>query len=136
MDDALSRKKVIAYIMALSKVISDFNEKIKLAAEQEAYGRLKQQVKEGVIRRYWLEGDLLVTKGRRWYVPAGGLRKDLLRETHDSKWASHPGEDMTLVLLARSYYWPKMGEDVQEYVKSCLVYQMDKTERKKAVGLL
>ncbi|RVW26155.1 hypothetical protein CK203_110536 [Vitis vinifera] len=91
MDDALSRKKVIAYIMALSKVISDFNEKIKLAAEQEAYGRLKQQVKEGVIRRYWLEGDLLVTKGRRWYVPAGGLRKDLLRETHDSKWASHPG---------------------------------------------
>ncbi|RVW70702.1 hypothetical protein CK203_062018 [Vitis vinifera] len=64
-DDALSRKKVIAYIMALSKVISDFNEKIKLAAEQEAYGRLMQQVKEGVIRRYWLEGDLLVTKGGR-----------------------------------------------------------------------
>ncbi|RVW70701.1 Transposon Tf2-8 polyprotein [Vitis vinifera] len=43
---------------------------------------------------------------------------------------------MTLSLLARSYYWPKMGEDVQAYVKSCLVYQMDKTERKKAVGLL
>ena len=29
-----------------------------------------------------------------------------------------------------------MGEDVQAYVKSCLVYQMDKTERKKATGLL
>ena len=104
MDDALSRKKVIAYIMALSKVISDFNEKIKLAAEQEAYGRLKQQVKEGVIRRYWLEGDLLVAKGGRWYVPVGGLRKDLLRETHDSKWAGHPREERTLALLARSYY--------------------------------
>ena len=51
--DALSRKEVIAYITALSEVISDFNEKIKLAAEQDAaYGRLKQQVKEGVIRRY------------------------------------------------------------------------------------
>ena len=55
MADALSRKEVIAYITALSEVISDFNEKIKLAAEQDAaYGRLKQQVKEGVIRRYWL----------------------------------------------------------------------------------
>ena len=43
---------------------------------------------------------------------------------------------MTLSLLARSYYWPKMGEDVQAYVKSCLVYQMDKTERKNAAGLL
>ena len=78
--DALSRKEVIAYITALSKVISDFNEKIKQAVEQDAtYGRLKQQVKEGVVRRYWLEGDLLVAKGGRWYVPTGGLRKDLLR---------------------------------------------------------
>ena len=72
--DALSRKEVIAYITAFSEVISDFNEKIKLAVEQDAaYGKLKQQVKEGVIRRYWLEGDLFVAKGGRWYVPAGGL---------------------------------------------------------------
>ena len=63
MADALSKKKVIAYITTLSEVISDFNEKIKLAAEQDAaYGRLKEQVNEGVIRRYWLEGGLLVAK--------------------------------------------------------------------------
>ena len=50
----------------LSEVISDFNEKIKQAMEQDAaYGRLKQQVKEGVVRRYWLDGDLLVAKGGR-----------------------------------------------------------------------
>ncbi|RVW98465.1 Transposon Tf2-8 polyprotein [Vitis vinifera] len=129
--------EVITYITALSEVISDFNERIKHAAEQDAaYGRLRQQVKEGVIRRYWLEGDLLVAKGGRWYVPAGGLRKELLRETHDAKWAGHPGEERTLALLARSYYWPKMGEEVQAYVKTCLVCQMDKTERKKAAGLL
>ena len=66
--------------------------------------------------------------------PCRRLRKDLLRETHDSKWAGHPGEERTLALLARSYYWPKMGEDVQAYVKSCLVCQMDKTERKKLQG--
>ncbi|RVW75511.1 Transposon Tf2-2 polyprotein [Vitis vinifera] len=135
--DVLSRKELITYITALSEVISDFNEKIKHAAEQDAaYGRLRQQVKEGVIRRYWLEGDLLVAKGGRWYVPTGGLRKELLRETHDVKWAGHPGEERTLALLARSYYWPKMGEEVQVYVKTCLVCQMDKTERKKAAGLL
>ncbi|RVW62992.1 Transposon Tf2-12 polyprotein [Vitis vinifera] len=135
--DALSRREVIAYITALLEVIFDFNEKIKQAAEQDAaYGKLKQQVKEGVIRRYWLEGDLLVAKRGRWYVPAGGLRKELLRETHDAKWAGHPGEERTLALLARSYYWLKMGEDVQAYVKSCLVCQLDKTERKKVAGLL
>ena len=77
-----------------------------------------------------------MAKGGRWYVPAGGLRKELMRETHDAKWAGHSGEERTLALLARSYYWPKMGEDVQACVKSYLVCQMDKTERKKAVGLL
>ena len=51
--DALSNREVITYITALSEVISDFNEKIKQTAEQDAaYGRPKQQVKEGVIRRY------------------------------------------------------------------------------------
>ena len=77
-----------------------------------------------------------MAKGGNWYVPTDGLRKDLLRETHDAKWAGHPGEERTLALLARSYYWPKMGEDIQAYVKYCLVFQTDKTERKKAAGLL
>lgn len=46
------------------------------------------------------------------------------------------GGERTLTLLVRSYYWPKMGEDIRAYVKSCLVCQLDKTERKKVVGLL
>ena len=105
MADALSRKEVIAYITVLLEVISNFNERIKQVAKHDtAYGRLKQQVKEGVIRRYWLEGDLLVAKRERWYVPVDGLRRELLRETHDAKWAGHPGEEKTLALLTKSYY--------------------------------
>ncbi|RVX09200.1 hypothetical protein CK203_013766 [Vitis vinifera] len=77
--------------------------------QDAAYGRLKQQVKEGVVRRYWLDGDLLVAKGGRY-------------------------EERTLALLAKFYYWPKMGEDVQAYVKSYLVCQMDKIKRKKLQG--
>ena len=50
--------------------------------------------------------------------------------------AGHPSEERTLALLAKSHYWPKIGEDIQAYVKSCLVCQMDKTKRKKAAGLL
>ena len=41
-----------------------------------------------------------------------------------------------LALLGRSYYWPKMFDDIEAYVKSCLVCQLDKTERKKEAGLL
>ena len=41
-----------------------------------------------------------------------------------------------MALLARSYYWLKMVDDVQAYVRSCLVCQLDKIERKKSTGLL
>ena len=66
----------------------------------------------------------------------GGLWRELLKDTHDAKWAGHPREERTMALLSRSYYWLKMGEDVQAYVKSCLVCQLDKTEKKKMAGLL
>ena len=118
----------MAYIITLSEVISDFNERIKKAAGLDAgYEKLRQQVRNGETRKYWLESDLLVFKGGRLYVPMGGLRRELLKETHDAKWAGHPGEERTMALLSRSYYWQKMGEDVQAYVKSCLVCQLDKT---------
>ena len=75
-------------------------------------------------------------KGGRLYVSMDGLRRELLKETHDAKWAGHPEEERTMALLSRSYYWPKMGEDVQAYMKFCLVCQLDKTEKKKMEGLL
>lgn len=40
------------------------------------------------------------------------------------------------VLLSRQYYWPNMDDDIETYVKSCYVCQMDKPERVKEAGLL
>lgn len=61
---------------------------------------------------------------------------ELLRETHDPQWVGHPGQQRMMALLSRSYVWPKMEEDVEAYVKTCMVCQLDKTERKKAARLL
>ncbi|KAL0336611.1 UNVERIFIED_CONTAM: hypothetical protein Sradi_4873000 [Sesamum radiatum] len=41
-----------------------------------------------------------------------------------------------VTLLAHRYYWPRMEEDVEAYVRTCLVCQLDKVERKKEAGLL
>ena len=57
-----------------------------------------------------------------------------MKETHDTKWAGHSGEERTLTLLAWSFHWLKMKEDMQAYVKTCHVCQVDKTERKKEAG--
>ena len=96
---------MVAYIMTLSEVISYFNEQIKKDARLDVgYEKLRQQVRNEETIKYWLESDLLMFKGGRLYVPMGRLRKELLKETHDAKWAGHPREERTMVLLSRSYY--------------------------------
>ncbi|KAE8689123.1 hypothetical protein F3Y22_tig00110943pilonHSYRG00133 [Hibiscus syriacus] len=99
--------------------------------------RIIDGAKEGRTREFWLEGDLLYHRGHRLFVPRyGKLRKELMKECHDSKWVGHPGVDRTLALLSKQYYWPHIAEDVQAYVKTCLVCQQDKIEAKKPAGLL
>ena len=51
-------------------------------------------------------------------MPSSRLRREFLKETHDTKWVGHPGEERTLMLLARSFLWPKIKEDMQAYVKT------------------
>lgn len=58
----------------------------------------------------------------------------MLKKTHGYKWAGHPGQVWSLVVLhhgAESYFSSKMEEDVEAYIRSCLVCQQDKTERRK-----
>ena len=64
------------------------------------------------------------------------MRRELLRECHDSLWVGHTGIHRTLALVERAFYWSKMGTDVEEYVRMCLTCQQDKVEQWKSMGLL
>ncbi|KAF7821658.1 Transposon Ty3-I Gag-Pol polyprotein [Senna tora] len=65
-------------------------------------------------RRFWLEDGVLVTKGSQTYIPKWqGLRREIIKECHDSKWAGHPGVRRTLALVERAYYWPQMRDDIE-----------------------
>ncbi|KAK8590647.1 hypothetical protein V6N13_057538 [Hibiscus sabdariffa] len=133
--DALSRK---ANLVAISQPEGQLLERIKEGLGHDPVAEtLIGYAKEGKSRHYWLEGGLLYTRGNRLYIPQfGNLRKHLMKESHDSKWAGHPGIHRTTALLADQYYWPHMGRDVEAYVKTCLVCQQDKVEAGKPMGLL
>ncbi|GJS26574.1 cytochrome P450 78A7-like protein [Tanacetum coccineum] len=76
-------------------------------------------------------------KGDGLYVPKwGDLRRAILKECHDSKWAGHLGITRTLALVEGTYYWPSMGDDVETFVLTCLICQQDKIEQKKSGGLI
>ncbi|KAI3459096.1 hypothetical protein Pfo_015759 [Paulownia fortunei] len=104
----------LEYKPGKANVVADaLSRKVELAADPLARELKKLEV-EGKTKQFWVEDGLLYTKGRRLYVPKwGSLRKELIKECHDTKWA----------------------DSVELYVKTCLVCQQDKVETKQPVGL-
>jgi hypothetical protein len=82
--DALSRREVLAGLIAMDHVELDMLDRLRQAVmEDAAYVKLVNLVRDGTVRRYWLDNDILYAKGGRIYVPHGKLRKHLLAETYD-----------------------------------------------------
>ena len=81
--------------------------------------QLATQAQEGKTQRFWVEDGLLYTKGRRVYVPKWeNLRRNLIKECHDTKWAEHPGQRRTRALLETVYYWPHMRKEIEQFLKN------------------
>lgn len=108
----------------------------EVSKTDSTYAKLVKQVKSGETRKYWLEDGLLFARGNRAYVPTGALRREVMKERHAPLWAGHPGVERMHALLSRQYTWPKMEDDIEAYVRTCLICQKDKLERKKEAGLL
>ena len=64
--DALSRKEVFVAVYSISKLKTDFYDRIRMCdANDSLYVKWMVQVQDGTMRRYWIEDDLL-------YLQKGG----------------------------------------------------------------
>ena len=81
-----------------------------------------------------LEDGILYRKGMLW-VPRG-MVPSVLKSEHDSKIAGHFGQDKTIELVRRYFWWPKMNEAIVDYIRSCPDCQKDKSRRHRQYGLL
>ena len=83
-----------------------------------------------------MDDGLLFVKGR-WYVPSNKeLKNKILMAEHDSRIAGHFGQFKTLERIKANFYWPRMDQEVEEYVRSCDSCQRNKATRHKKYGLL
>jgi RNase H-like domain found in reverse transcriptase/Reverse transcriptase (RNA-dependent DNA polymerase)/Integrase zinc binding domain/Chromo (CHRromatin Organisation MOdifier) domain len=138
-----------------SVVVEGVHERIKLAMEGESEkvkkdmlefliqsenqeGNNAERIKrQQLIREGWETRDGMLRRHGKLYVPdSRELRSDLLVEAHDSKLSGHVGARRTLALLRRSYYWPEMKKEVEEYVSSCLACATNKPRNQRVAGLL
>ena len=65
-----------------------------------------------------------------------GLKKEILEETHRSKYTVHPGSNKMYQDLKLLYWWDNMKKEIAQYVHTCLTCQQVKTEHQKPSNLL
>lgn len=85
------------------------------------------------------EGDFLWVRakaGWRACVPGNELRREILKGFHDHVLARHPEIDKTRLRVRRLCWWPKMGQDIEGFVKSCIQCARGKASHLKNGGLL
>jgi len=78
-----------------------------------------------------MEKDLLLYENR-WYIGKDeSPSRTIMEAEHDSKIAGHLGTYKTIGRVRANFYWPKMDENITEYVRSCDVCQRNKVIRHK-----
>jgi hypothetical protein len=83
-----------------------------------------------------LEDEVLWYKGRLWVPNCVDLKKSILQEEHDPKVAGHMGQEKTIELVRRNFFWAYMDQWIEDYVRSCPDCQKNKTARHAHYGLL
>jgi hypothetical protein len=58
-------------------------------------------------------------------------RANMIWESHYSRMAGHFGMEKTVVILQKHFYWPKLRQDVNKYIRSCTACAISKPTIKK-----
>ncbi|QRW23271.1 Retrotransposable element Tf2 protein [Rhizoctonia solani] len=84
---------------------------------------------------YDWEEELLWYRGKLVVPDSEPLKERLLREFHDSPLAGHPGQQRTLELLSRNYWWPGMKSSAKEWVECCPTCQANRCAHAPVISL-
>jgi RNase H-like domain found in reverse transcriptase/Integrase zinc binding domain len=103
--------------MALDKQIRDRQHLDKELLEK--WDKLHQLAKDSQGVRW--KGRALVTTG------GDDVKRTILHTYHDSITAGYPGIWKMYASLLRSYWWPTLRTDVEEYIRGCIKCQANKT---------
>jgi len=132
--DALNRKHQLK-VVYVSEI--KFQKEVRLVSRQDEFAKeVRQNIQNGAKSHFHLRNGLVWYKQNRLYVPEGKMRDIILKECHDGPLAGHGGAKHTITFLKKSYYWPNLKNNVEEYVKTCLVCQQNQTLNNKQASLL
>ena len=125
-------------LIAHLKIRSTLRDKVLEAQRKDIeVSKIKDKVRSGVETPYQILDDGMIVLGRRMYLPNDEtLKREILREAHESRLTTHPGSTKMYQDLKGLYWWLNMKREVAEYVMKCGVCQQVKVEHQKPAELL
>ncbi|MBW0516539.1 hypothetical protein O181_056254, partial [Austropuccinia psidii MF-1] len=107
-----------------AEVFSDLVDQIQKAVWQDKYYKeiLKQLARGESVSDYKPQAKLLLFKDRVVIPRNNEIQFDIVQRNHDSPLAGHPGQEKTLKLIKRDFYWVGMNEIIKDYVSSSQLF--------------
>ena len=85
----------------------------------------------------WIEKDGLLYYKNRLYIPMDeALQTEIAQGCHNSLVAGHFGQEKTIVIVTRDFYWKRLADWIRDYVRSGDECQHSKSPRHAKSGLL
>ena len=82
---------------------------------------IRGQPEQGKSQGFMVSDEGLLKFQNRVYIPPElGLREEILREAHGSRYTIHPGTIKMYQDLRKDFWWQKMKIDVTNFVSRCL----------------
>lgn len=76
------------------------------------------------------------TRSTPTYINTKKQKKNILKLYHDSKLGGHQGCSKTYHKIKRYYFWPNMKKDIEQYIKSCNICQLNKSGKNTRMQML
>ena len=127
-----ARKWSPAFLEEIRKTAKD-DAPYQEARKKEEAERMDPASKDQKVKELEAKEGLLYRRNKLW-IPKGKVQS-VMESEHDTKVAGHMGQDKTIELIRRNFWWPKMNERIIDFVKSCPECQKNKTARHQPYGL-
>jgi len=119
----------MVFALTISEFKSDLLDRIKVESNLDPHFKDESVTRPYVQQSgYWTYQDRIV-------VPAS-MQIEIIKEHHSNVVSGHFSWSRTVDLISRQFWWPKMRPAVQDFVKSCLSCQRNKSSTQRPFGLL
>jgi len=116
--DALTR-----HMGAITKPDPVSRESVRQEQRKDAFCRRENPGTYNSKSELFMDSDDVMYRrqqnGKHQLVVPQTLIQDVIRENHDPKYVAHPGIKRTYSLILLNYWWPKMRETIEQYVRRC-----------------